>query len=67
MNKFYSSQFYLRTQSGTSESGAQNHSAHQIENISSSSSSSSSISITIIIIIIIIIHLFNVTKVKHTI
>ena len=65
MNKFYSSQFYLRTQSGTSESGAQNHSAHQIENISSSSSSSS---ITIIIIIIIIIiHLFNVTKVKHTI
>ena len=65
MNKFYSSQFYLRTQSGTSESGAQNHSAHQIENISSSSSSSS-ISITIIIIIIII-HLFNVTKVKHTI
>ena len=65
MNKFYSSQFYLRTQSGTSESGAQNHSAHQIENISSSSSSSSS-SITIIIIIIII-HLFNVIKVKHTI
>ena len=65
MNKFYSSQFYLRTQSGTSESGAQNHSAHQIENISSSSSSSSSI--TIIIIIIIIIHLFNVIKVKHTI
>ena len=65
MTKFYSSQFYLRTQSGTSESGAQNHSAHQIENISSSSSSSS---ITIIIIIIIIIiHLFNVTKVKHTI
>ena len=63
MNKFYSSQFYLRTQSGTSESGAQNHSAHQIENISSSSSSS----ITIIIIIIIIIHLFNVIKVKHTI
>ena len=62
MNKFYSSQFYLRTQSGTSESGAQNHSAHQIENLSSSSSSS----ITIIIIIIII-HLFNVIKVKHTI
>ena len=65
MNKFYSSQFYLRTQSGTSESGAQNHSAHQIENISSSSSSS--ITIIIIIIIIIIIHLFNVIKVKHTI
>ena len=60
MNKFYSSQFYLRTQSGTSESGAQNHSAHQIENISSSSS-------IITIIIIIIIHLFNVIKVKHTI
>ena len=66
MTKFYSSQFYLRTQSGTSESGAQNHSAHQIENISSSSSSSS-ITIIIIIIIIIIIHLFNVIKVKHTI
>ena len=62
MNKFYSSQFYLRTQSGTSESGVQNHSAHQIENISSRSSI-----ITIIIIIIIIIHLFNVIKVKHTI
>ena len=60
MNKFYSSQFYLRTQSGTSESGAQNHSAHHIENISSRSS-------IITIIIIIIIHLFNVIKVKHTI